>query len=61
MNLEDLKVYNRAMDLGEQIWNLVELWNHYQKDTIGKQLVKSADSVSARSIHGKPVPPQDTA
>jgi four helix bundle protein len=34
------------------IWNLVDEWNYFQKDTIGKQIVRSADSISANIAEG---------
>ena len=52
MNLEDLKVYNLAMELGESVWSLVDRWNYFQKDTIGKQLVKATDSIAANLSEG---------
>jgi four helix bundle protein len=52
MSLEDLKVYNLSMELGESVWSMVDQWNYYQKDTIGKQLVKAADSVAANLSEG---------
>lgn len=52
MSLEELKVYNLAMELGENVWKVVDTWNYFQKDTIGKQLVKSADSVAANLSEG---------
>lgn len=50
--LEDFKIYNQAMVLGDQIWNLVNAWKYFEKDTIGKQLVKAADSISANLSEG---------
>jgi len=47
MKLEDLKIYIMAMQLGEEVWKIVMTWDYFQKDTIGKQWVKSADSVAA--------------
>jgi four helix bundle protein len=47
MELEDLNIYTLAMELGETVWEITNDWNFFQKDTIGKQLVRSADSVSA--------------
>jgi four helix bundle protein len=46
-SLEDFKAYNRAMDLGEAVWSIVALWNFFEKDTVGKQFVKAADSIAA--------------
>jgi four helix bundle protein len=50
--LEDFKVYNLAMILGEEVWNIVNDWGYFEKDTIGKQLVKSADSIAANLSEG---------
>lgn len=52
MNLEDLRVYNLSMEIGERVWNVVEGWNWFQKDTIGKQLVRAVDSVAANLSEG---------
>lgn len=35
--MEELRVYELAMDLGEDVWNVVDRWNYFQKDTVGKQ------------------------
>ena len=35
MKLEKLKVYELAMDLGEDVWDVVDRWNFFQKDTVG--------------------------
>ena len=40
------------MSLGEETWNLVDDWNYFQKDTIGKQLVRACDSVAANLSEG---------
>ena len=52
MALNDLRVYNVAMEIGENVWTLVETWNYFQKDTIGKQFVKAADSIAANISEG---------
>ena len=52
MKLQDLQIYKMAMQLGEEVWALVEPWNYYLKDTMGKQLVRSADSVAANISEG---------
>lgn len=52
MELEDLKVYNMAMALGEKVWSIVDTWDYFQKDTIGKQLVKATDSIAANLSEG---------
>ena len=52
MKLEELQVYQLSMEIAERIWNIVINWNYFEKDTIGKQLVKAADSVSANLSEG---------
>lgn len=52
MDLEELRVYNNAMELGEKVWRLVDHWNYFQKDTVGKQLVRSVDSIAANLSEG---------
>lgn len=50
--LEDFKVYNRAMSLGEEICKIVLAWDYFGKDTIGKQLVRASDSIAANLSEG---------
>jgi four helix bundle protein len=52
MELEKLEVYQISMTLSERIWEIVKLWSFFEKDTIGKQLVRAADSVSANISEG---------
>ena len=52
MKLEELRIYSKADELSDEIWKLVEDWNYFQKDTIGKQLVRSADSISENIAEG---------
>ena len=52
MKLEDLEVYHMAMDIGERIWEQVIDWDFFAKDTVGKQLVKAADSIASNISEG---------
>jgi four helix bundle protein len=51
-NLDDLKIYNRAMEIGEKVWLDVANWNYLEKDTIGKQLIRAVDSIAANLSEG---------
>ncbi len=51
-NLEDLEVYQLAESFSDEIWTIVHKWDYFAKDTIGKQLVRSADSISANIAEG---------
>jgi four helix bundle protein len=50
--LEKLEVYNLAEKFSDDIWDIVEKWDYFKKDTIGKQLVRAADSISANIAEG---------
>lgn len=52
MDIEELEVYQLSMDLGERIWRVVITWDHFSKDTVGKQLIRSMDSVAANLSEG---------
>jgi len=40
------------MKLGDEIWNIVIKWDFFAKDTIGKQVVRSVDSIAANLSEG---------
>jgi four helix bundle protein len=50
--LEKLEVYNLAEEFSDKIWNIVIAWKIFERDTIGKQMVRSADSISANIAEG---------
>ncbi len=52
MNLNDLRVYQDAMRIGEDLWNQMESWDRFSKDTLGRQLVRSVDSIAANISEG---------
>ena len=51
-NFESLRVYQLAENLADQVWLIVVKWNVFARDTVGKQLVKAADSVGANIAEG---------
>jgi four helix bundle protein len=52
LKLEDLEIYQLSMNLGEKIWSCVDKWDYFSKNTMGKQLVRASDSVSANISEG---------
>ncbi|HOO99858.1 MAG TPA: four helix bundle protein [Bacteroidales bacterium] len=52
MKLEELQVYSLSMEIGEDIWLIVKEWDFFARDTIGKQLVRAADSIAANLSEG---------
>lgn len=51
-NIEGLRVYRLSEELADQIWNIVLSWNHFTRETIGKQLVRAVDSLGANISEG---------
>ena len=49
---QDLSVYRLAEQLSEEIWSIVSSWQFLAKDTVGKQIIRSADSVGANIAEG---------
>lgn len=52
-DFEDLIVYQLSEQLANQIWHVVSTWEHFAKDTVGKQIVRSADSVCVNIAEGR--------
>jgi four helix bundle protein len=51
-NFENLRVYQLAEKLADEIWDVVEPWKNFAKDTVGKQIVRAADSIGANIAEG---------
>ena len=52
MRLDDLKVYQLAMELGDTVWDLTADWDRYARRTMGTQLVRAGDSIAANISEG---------
>jgi len=52
-NFENLRVYQLSEELADQIWKIVGKWDNFSKDTVGKQMVRSADSIGANLAEGE--------
>jgi hypothetical protein len=50
--INHLEIYREAMDIGEEIWMLASGWDFFAKDTVGKQIVRSSDSIAANQSEG---------
>jgi four helix bundle protein len=51
-NFEKLKVYQMAEKLADEIWRVVRKWDYFARDTVGKQMVRAADSIGANIAEG---------
>ena len=51
-NFENLQVYKLSEKLADQVWKIVTRWDVLARDTVGKQLIRAADSVGANIAEG---------
>jgi four helix bundle protein len=52
VKLEDVVVYKIAMEIGEIAWSMVNGWEDFEKNTLGKQFVRAADSIAFNISEG---------
>lgn len=52
LQLKDISAYRIALQLSNYVWSIVIKWSYFEKDTIGKQFVRAADSISANIAEG---------
>jgi four helix bundle protein len=49
---ENLRVYQLSEKLADEVWDMVLGFGSLARDTVGKQLVRSADSIGANIAEG---------
>ncbi len=52
ITLENLEIYQLALEIGEIVWKNVEKWEWFAKKTVGSQFTEAADSISANIAEG---------
>jgi four helix bundle protein len=51
-NFENLQIYKLSEKLSDQLWEIVIRWDILARDTVGKQLIRAADSIGANVAEG---------
>ncbi len=51
-HFEKLDVYKLAETLCDEIWTVAKGWDYFSRDTVGRQLVRAADSIGANIAEG---------
>ena len=51
-DIDDLDVFNMSMTISDEIWGIVQRLNNFNRNSIGLQIVRSADSISANISEG---------
>ncbi|MEH2056654.1 MAG: four helix bundle protein [Nostoc sp.] len=49
---QELRVYQLPERLADDIWKIVNRWESLPQDTVGKQIIRSADSIGANIAEG---------
>jgi four helix bundle protein len=52
VRFQDLEVYQLAEEVADAIWDIVLKWDLLARDTVGKQLIRAADSIGANIAEG---------
>ncbi len=52
LKLEDLEIYNLAMEVGELAWGMVSSWEYQNRTHPGNQFIRAADSIAANIAEG---------
>ena len=51
-NFENLDIYRLAEDLADRVWDIVVGWDRLAQNTVGSQLIRSADGIGANIAEG---------
>ena len=51
-SFENLQVYRLGEKLADEVWTVVIGWKQFAKTTVGRQMVRAADSVGANIAEG---------
>lgn len=52
LKLSDIEAYREAFYLSNYVWSVVKNWDYFSKKTVGEQLVRAVDSISANIAEG---------
>ena len=52
VRFQELTVYQLAEELADTVWEVVQPWQILARDTVGKQLIRAADSIGSNIAEG---------
>jgi four helix bundle protein len=52
VSIEETDAYRAYVMLADRLWNIVAWWTPLAADTVGKQLIRAADTIAANLIQG---------
>jgi len=50
--LKEIEVYQEAHEIGKEVCKIVSGWNYFHTNTLGKQFLRAADSISLNISEG---------
>ena len=51
-DIGNLGIYRIGMTIGDEVYELVNCWDKFEKNTIGYQIIRAVDSISANIAEG---------
>ena len=51
-SFEELRVYRLSEEMADSVWEIARGWEYLARDTVGKQIIRSADSIGANIAEG---------
>jgi four helix bundle protein len=51
-SIENFEMFEQLERLSDEIWDVVLTWHSLAQDTVGKQLIRAADSIGANLVEG---------
>ena len=52
LQLNDINAYKAAFHIVNEVWDIVDAWKPFARDTLGKQFVRSMDSIAGNIAEG---------
>lgn len=52
LKLNDIDAYKASFNLSNSVFEIVSRWDNFPRDTVGRQFVRSVDSISANIAEG---------
>ncbi len=50
--IEEMEMLSTFVEIAEAIWNSVQTWDSLSRETVGKQIIRAADSIGANLVEG---------
>lgn len=52
LKINNINAYNISSSLSDDVWDIVDKWDTFSKNTLGSQIVRAIDSIAANIAEG---------